>query len=241
MNRSISLLFIFTILACGCKNNEQKVLPETELAFCDFVLGGSFEDCYAQASKNPQYKHLSKSQEGLLEHATFFSIELPNYEYPDYNIYVMDGKIDSYQGRIYHIHYDSHSEKTIIGMYQTKYGAVEPKRYESTEMEYVRGDSFKRTIVHIVYKWLFENATIKVEERYRDDYGSKKDVKVSVDYIDKNVYKEALPYIDYLINQKDSIEQVEAERERIMREEREREEQRIKKERENAILESIRF
>lgn len=97
---------------------------------------------------------------------------------------------------------------------------------------------------HIWYKWLFENAVIYVRERYRDDYGSKKDVKVSVEYIDTNVSKEALPYMLNLFEQKDSIEQVEAERERIMREKKEQEEQeeqRIKKEKENAILESIRF
>ena len=226
-----------TILACGCK--KQQILPETELAFCDFVLGGDSEECYEKAKSNPQYEGLSLSQEGLLEHATFFSIKLPNYENPDYNIYVMDGKVDSYQGIIYHIHYESPAVETIIGMYQRKYGDVEPKRYESTEMEYDRGDSFKRTIVHFDYKWLFENAEIYVRERYRDDYGSKKDVKVSVEYIDTNVSKEALPYMLNLFEQKDSIEQVEAERERIMREKKEQEEQHIKKEKENAILESM--
>ena len=240
MNRlHIILLIVCTILACGCK--KQQILPETELAFCDFVLGGDFEECYNQAREGKRYEDLSNYKEGLLEHATFFKIELPNYENPDFNISAMMGKIDSYQGKIYHINYDSYWVNTIIKMYQTKYGTVEPKKYERIEPYYVRSTKLEKTIVHIVYKWLFENAHLTVEERYQDEYGSKKDDIVIVNYTDINGLKEAQPYIEYLFNQKDSIEQVEAERERIMREEREREEQRIKKERENAILESIRF
>ena len=224
------------ILTCGCKQ-----LPPTELSFCGFVLGGDFEECYEKASNNHQYEGLSKNQDGLLEHATFKSIELPYYKLPDYTISARNGKVDSYQGSIYSIRYEPYALETILDMYQAKYGAVKPRIKESFEYEYVRGDKFERKIVHTYYYWRFKNAVICLSERYRDYYGSKREEKVSVTYTDKVSYKKAKPYLDSLWNAAFLQMEEESEQNRIMGEEQKKEEERIKKEREKAMLESIEF
>lgn len=224
------------ILTCGCKQ-----LPPTELAFCGFALGGDFEECYEKASNNHQYEGLSKSQDGLLEHATFKSITIPYYKHPDITIDVHNGKIDSYKGTIYRIQFEGYGLEFLLDMYQAKYGAVKPKKEESFENEYVRSSVFKRKIVHVYYYWRFTNAVICLSERYRDDYGSKQEQKVSVTYTDKKSYKRAEPYLDSLWNAAFLQKKEESERNRIMREEQKKEEERIKIEREKAVLESIEF
>ena len=71
-----------------------------------------------------------------MDYASFLSIDIPNYDYPDKTMGVLMGEIESYQGVIFRIRYISYGIETIVRMYEAKYGAVEPWVNESEDSEY---------------------------------------------------------------------------------------------------------
>lgn len=223
-------------LAFGCNN---LFLPKTELAFCDFILGGGFNECYEKASQNPIYENLSTQKDDLLDYALFSSVEIPFYDHPDITMHVYKGEVRSYKGKIYSVRYESGMVSSIIKMYQAKYGFVKPKKREYEELDIFGGKGATDTFVEITYKWRFENGEIEVVEHYQDDYGSKKDNRASVVYIDKKGFEDVMPLLTERINkQVDSLNQ-EIENKRLIRESQEREQARIKEEKQEAALKSI--
>ena len=232
------LLFFFggVSLACGCNNPQ--ILPKTDLAFCDFILGGDFNECYEKASLNPIYEGLSMKKDNQLDYASFSSVEIPYYEIPDMTTRVYKGEVESYKGRIFSVRYEASMVNTIIKMYQAKYGAVKPTKREYEEPNFWRRE-LNDHFVDITYKWLFENGEIVVIEHYQDYRGRKNDYRATVKYIDKKGYEDAEPLLtERLNNQIDSLNR-EFEKRRLIEETQEREKARIKEEKQKAVLESI--
>ena len=129
------ILGVFVSSCIGGQRNSPQILPATELAFGDFVLDGSFRECYEKASQNPIYKDLSAQKDDLLDYALFSSVEIPFYDVPDISMTVYKGEVRSYKGRIYSVRYESNMVSTIIKMYQAKYGSVKPKKHEYEERD----------------------------------------------------------------------------------------------------------
>lgn len=238
MNRTLafSALVVVGIFSVSCRNrNTQVVLPATELAFCDFVLGGSFNECYENADNSQKYHWLSRKNDGYLDHASFISVEIPRFSSPDDNLGVLRGEIEGYQDRIYSISFISYGIHDILEMYQAKYGTVEPRQSEYDMGDYHYNDFYRN--------WVFENGVISICETHRTPlhYTLHGRDDISVTYYDNSVGKLAKAYKTELEAQRDSIKRIDEERKRLEKEEKEQEKARIKEEKQNRIIESLRF
>ena len=91
----------------------------------------------------------------------------------------------------------------------------------------------------ITYNWRFENGVIKVVEHYQDYLGSKKDNCAFVEYIDNEGYEAVEPLLTERLNKQIESSKLEIDNNRTTRELQEREQARIKEEKQKAALESI--
>ena len=233
--KSLSALVVISVLTISCGNKPTKVLPATELAFCDFILGGSFNECYESAANSQRYYYLSKKTDGFIDYASFISVGIPNYKSPDDTISVMRGEIEGYQDRIYSISYQSVWTDEVLEMYQAKYGVVEPRKREYDLSDY--------HYTNLYYFWVFENGriTIKDEQREPLHYTLHRGHNVYVTYFDDSLRETVDAHKAALEAKRDSLKRVEEERERKEKEMREQEAARIKGDKQKEIVNSFRF
>lgn len=240
MKKLVSLfaLVFISVFAISCGNKAIKVLPATELAFGDFVLGGSFRECYEKATNNPTIKSLKERGEGLLNYAEFLSMEIPNYDNPDKTIAILMGEVKSYNDSIYSIKYEAYNDDAIFGMYQAKYGEVEPLEYT-----YDLGDYH---FIRLSRQWVFQNGSINIVRQEREPISILSTLGhhydgLTIRYSDNSISPIAKKYEEVLSERKDSINHAKEEQERLQKEKEEQEIARIKKNKQNELLKKIRF
>lgn len=234
------ILFVLALLIICFGGLEDKsiILPATELAFEDFVIGGSFRDCYKNASINPAYQGLKEKSDGLLNYAEFLSMEVPNYDNPDELITLLMGEIKSYKDSIYSIKYFAYNDDAIFGMYQAKYGAINPTEFTYDMEDYHHTDS-SRT-------WMFENGSIFIVKREREPISivstlSHHNDGVIVQYSDNTISPIAEKYEEMLSERKDSIKQAQREQEQLQKELEEQEKANLKNVKQKEIVDKVRF
>ena len=231
-------LALLMISCVGGRNNKSQILPATELAFGDFVIGGSFRDCYKNASVNPVYEGLKERTDELLNYAEFLSMEIPNYNNPDKTVGILSGKIKSYKDTIYSIQYYAYNDEAIFGMYQAKYGNVEPieRSYDSEDYHHT---DLSRT-------WMFENGSIFIVKREREPISivstlSHHNDGVIVQYSDNTISPIAEKYEEILSERKDSIKQAQREQEQLQKELEAQEKANLKNVKQKEIVDKVRF
>ena len=231
----LPILLALCVLCISCREKQVKILPARDLTFCDFVLGGSFDDCYENAQKSQKYNNLSKRKDGLLDYASFTSIDIPNYLSPDDTISVLMGEVEGYQGKIHSIRFETVWADEVLGMYEAKYGKIEPQKHEYDFNDY--------HIVSLTRIWLFENGRISLIEERREPlhYTLHKQHDLSVSYYDDSSREVVDAYKNALKAKKDSLRAIEEERRRLDKERLEQEDARIKEEKQKSIIESFRF
>lgn len=162
----IPLFIGLFFMAHSCKEQFNRG-PATELSFSGFNLGGSYQECYNLAAADEGISRLAKHyydryeiKDSLYGYAYFYT-SIPNYDNPGREIYVGPVAVESFKGVITNLEYnvgDKDYCKSIINMYQAKYGKVKAQKGYSSKKDNRKYDS-------VIYRWDFENGGIIITEK----------------------------------------------------------------------------
>lgn len=239
MNRIRHIAFLLSaLLTISCFNERQPVLPATTLSFDKFVIGGSFNEGFEEAINNSRIRGLKHRKEGLLDIAEFTDMEIQNYEQPDTTLSLLQGEIKSYKDTIYSIKFLSFNDNAIFGMYQAKYGDIEPRNHTFVMNDcryYIKSCS-----------WAFENGEVFIKKTEWEPISPISTLGyhyegVLVHYSDKTISPIALEYEEIMSEKTDSLKHAEKARERIQKALEEQERANIIKAQQREILKTLSF
>lgn len=161
----IPLLIGTFLLIHSCVNQVNR-RPATELSFSGFSIGGSFVECYNHAETTESIKRLANHyydryeiQDSLFDYAYFYTT-VPYYDHPGREIYLGPVCVESFKGTVSSLEYSVENKdycKSIISMYQGKYGEVKPQKGLSRKKD-------QRKYLSTIYRWDFENGGIIITE-----------------------------------------------------------------------------
>lgn len=252
----LTVCILAIAVSCG-ENKTGKNTQPVELSFADFVLGGDFAKCIAQADTDSSLIKISQKEDNPFEYARyktyipdFSSIPTPVVEEDESDVsgkIPTDIEVYAYNGKVFKIELFSSSRKakeSFPEMYIAKYGNDDAIG-DDHEWEFPNAKLFVDVKIHTNERKELDPSRHNLnlhnyENYYRTVYDRVYD-GVNVTYLETNIFAEVEAYEANQKAIKDSLARVQKEEERLKKERERASAEQMKQENQQEILNNLRY